>query len=229
MGTASSKISQDGGFRVYSITPGSPAAAAGLEVFFDFIIDVGGIPILSETPSFASLVKDHENEEVSLDVFNLCTRDTRTVSIKPRLWGGPGLVGVVGRFEEIVADSTETIRVIDVTKPSPAEFAGLVSGTDFIIASPESLIRSLEDFQKVIDTHHDQDLRLLVYNSISEQTRGVVIHPDTNGSIGCSVGTGVLHRIPPARSHSDSPEHVPPLLDSRSLSTDPPQLVPFSE
>ena len=213
---------------MYSIAPGSPAAAAGLEVFFDFIVDVGGIPILSDTPSFASLLKDHENEEVSLDVLNMRSRETRAVAIKPHSWGGPGLVGVVGRFEQIDSDSTQAMRVLDVNKSSPAEFAGLVTGTDYIIASNDSIFRSLDDFQQLLDSHHDQDLRLLVYNSISEQTRGVVIHPDSNGSIGCSIGTGALHRIPPGRSQSDSSQHAPPLLESRSLSTDPPQLVPFS-
>lgn len=199
-------------------------------MFFDFVVQVGGIPILSDVPSFSSIIKEHEDQEVEMDVYNIRTRASRVVTIRPHSWGGAGLVGLVGRFEHIDDESTEAIRVLEVLKGSPAEFAGLVAGTDYVIASYEMLIRTMEDFARLVDTNRDHDVRILVYNSISEQIRSVIIHPDANGSVGCSVGTGMLHRIPPSRrTQITDPDSPPPaLLESRSLSSDPPQLIPFS-
>ena len=229
MGATASTESLHGGFRIHAIRSGSPAESCNLEVFFDFVVQVGGIPILSDVPSFSSIIKEHENEEVEMDIYNIRTREPRTVRIRPHSWGGSGLVGLVGRFENIEADSTEAVRILEVMKDSPAENAGLVASTDYVIATSDILIRSMDEFAKLIDSNRDRDVRLLVYNSISEQTRGVVIHPNDTGSIGCSVGTGMLHRIPPSRQSNSGPESVPPpLLESRSLSSDPPQLIPFS-
>ena len=230
MGASASRVSLPGGFRIHSVSVGSPASAACLDVFFDFIVEVGGIPILSEVPSFSSIIREHENEEIELTIFNLRTRESRHIPLTPRNWGGQGLVGVVGQFEHIDADSTEAIRVLEVREESPAAFAGLISGTDYIIATTSGLLRSLDDFDGILKSSQDKDLKLLVYNSISEQTRGVVIHPNPTGAIGCSVGTGILHRIPPSRSQEDTDLVAPPLVDSRSISTTdpPPQLVPFS-
>ena len=230
MGANTSTETFHGGFRIHAIAPGSPAAGCNLEVFFDFVVQVGGIPILSDVPSFSSIIKEHENEEVDMDVYNIRTHESRTVRVRPHAWGGAGLVGLVGRFENMDAESAEAIRTLDVLKDSPAEFAGLIGGSDYVIASNDILVRTLDEFANLIESNRDHDVRILVYNSISEQIRGVVIHPNSAGSIGCSVGTGMLHRIPPSRrsraADPDSPP--PPLLETRSLSSDPPQLVPFS-
>ncbi len=229
MGATSSTDAIHGGFRVHGISSGSPAEACKLEIFFDFIVQVGGIPILSDVPSFSSIIQEHENEEVDMDVYNVRTRESRTVRIRPHAWGGQGLVGLVGRFERIDAESTEAVRVLEVSKDSPAEFAGLIGTTDYVIATTNLFIQTMADFERLFEPTDHSDIRLYVYNSISEEIRSVVIHPTATGSIGCKVGTGLLHRIPPSRRSLSDPHSVaPPLLDSRSLSSDPPQLIPFS-
>jgi C-terminal processing protease CtpA/Prc len=55
MGAGSSKGA--GGFRVFRVFPDSPAAEAGLEVFFDYVVEVDGNVVESEQQSFFSMIK----------------------------------------------------------------------------------------------------------------------------------------------------------------------------
>ena len=55
MGSGPSKNAS--GFRVFRVSGGSPASEAGLEVFFDYIVEVDGKPIESEQQSFLSMIK----------------------------------------------------------------------------------------------------------------------------------------------------------------------------
>ena len=55
MGSGSSKGLS--GFRICKIAPGSPASSVSLEVFFDYIIQVGDTMVESREQSFADLVK----------------------------------------------------------------------------------------------------------------------------------------------------------------------------
>jgi hypothetical protein len=75
MGSASSKGA--GGFRIFSIIPGGPGDVAGLEVFFDFVVEVNGVVVESEKQSFFSMVKDYEGKRVKLTVYNCRTHSLR--------------------------------------------------------------------------------------------------------------------------------------------------------
>lgn len=55
MGNGTSKSTA--GFRVCHIAAGSPGDAVGLEVFFDYIVEVNGIVIQSREQSFSDLIK----------------------------------------------------------------------------------------------------------------------------------------------------------------------------
>ena len=55
MGASSSKGA--GGFRVFRVFPDGPAAEAGLEVFFDYVVEVDGNVVESEQQSFFSMIK----------------------------------------------------------------------------------------------------------------------------------------------------------------------------
>lgn len=46
-----------GGFRVCRVAPNSPGSVANFEVFFDYIVQVGGTLIESGDQSFSDLIK----------------------------------------------------------------------------------------------------------------------------------------------------------------------------
>ena len=55
MGSSASK--SPSGFRICKIAPGSPGDHASLEVFFDYIVEVGAVAVESREQSFSDLVK----------------------------------------------------------------------------------------------------------------------------------------------------------------------------
>ena len=69
-----------GGFRIFTIVPNSPADVAGLEVFFDFVVEVNGMVVESDKQSFFSMVKDFEGKRVKLTVYNCRSHSLRGMS-----------------------------------------------------------------------------------------------------------------------------------------------------
>lgn len=82
---------------------------------------------------------------------------------------------------------------------SPAEEAGLRSFTDYIIGA-DSILHESEDLFTLIESHQNRDLKMYVYNTDEDACREVIIKPDPKwageGSLGCGIGYGYLHRIP---------------------------------
>ena len=62
-----------GGFRIFKVNPGSPAAEAGLEVFFDFIVEIDGVPMDADQATFARAIQEAENQRTKLVVHNIRT------------------------------------------------------------------------------------------------------------------------------------------------------------
>lgn len=52
---------------------GSPAAEAGLEVFFDFIVEINGVLMDADQTTFAKAIQDAENQRTKLVVQNIRT------------------------------------------------------------------------------------------------------------------------------------------------------------
>lgn len=63
-----------------------------------------------------------------------------------------------------------------------------------------------EDFFSVVEAHNGQPLRLYVYSSTTDQCREVTLIPNLSwggdGMLGCEIGFGYLHRIPPPSAKS---------------------------
>ena len=82
---------------------------------------------------------------------------------------------------------------------SPAALAGLRSHTDYIIGA-DTLLNDAEDLFTLIETNEGKPLKLYVYTSESDMTREITLTPNTGwggeGSLGCGIGYGYLHRIP---------------------------------
>jgi GRASP55/65 PDZ-like domain len=90
--------------------------------------------------------------------------------------------------------------VLDVAENSPAEMAGVIPHTDYIIGSPHMTLRSEDDFYSLVEDTLGKPLRLYLYNTEWDSCREVIIIPNHEwggqGSLGCDVGYGLLHRIP---------------------------------
>ncbi|KAM3822804.1 Golgi reassembly-stacking protein 1 isoform 4-T4 [Vipera latastei] len=88
---------------------------------------------------------------------------------------------------------------VDVEPASPAALAGLKPHSDYIIGSDQILHES-EDFFSLIDSHEGKPLKLVVYNTEMDACREVFVTPNGawggEGSLGCGIGYGYLHRIP---------------------------------
>jgi hypothetical protein len=56
---------------------------------------------------------------------------------------------------------------------SPAAQVGLKAGTDYVIATPDTLLQDQASFADLIEQNLNKDLRLYVYSSETNQTREV--------------------------------------------------------
>lgn len=97
--------------------------------------------------------------------------------------------------------TTEDVwHILDVAPNSPADVAGLLPYGDYIIGSPEGLLKGESGFGELVEDYLDQSLRLYVYNQEYNVTRLVTLEPSRSwggqGALGCTLGYGALHRIP---------------------------------
>jgi len=103
----------------------------------------------------------------------------------------------------------------DVEPSSPASLAGLCPYTDYVVGS-DQILQESEDFFTLIESHEGKPLKLMVYNSESDSCREVTVTPNAawggEGSLGCGIGYGYLHRIPtqPPSHHKKPPDALPP-------------------
>jgi len=192
-----------GGFRIFKVNPGSPAAEAGLEVFFDFIVEIDGVHMDADQATFASAIQEAENQRTKLVVHNIRTHTARDVYVTPRRWGGAGLLGAVVRYDTLESAEGQGMRVLSVFPNSPAEAAGLVPNKDFLLGTTEVMFRDMDELTEVVNLYMGTELKVYVYNIEAESIREVVIVPSTqwggDGAIGADIRTGLLHRIPAPR------------------------------
>jgi hypothetical protein len=73
---------------------------------------------------------------------------------------------------------------------------------DYVIGSPEGLVRGESGLGELVEDFLNRPLRLIVYNHEYDVTRPVTITPSRSwggeGALGCVLGFGALHRIPPS-------------------------------
>nr|XP_031325866.1 Golgi reassembly-stacking protein 1 isoform X2 [Camelus dromedarius] len=128
------------------------------------------------------------------------TMKVREVEVVPsNMWGGQGLLGASVRFCSFRRASEHVWHVLDVEPSSPASLAGLRPYTDYVIGS-DQILQESEDFFSLIESHEGKPLKLMIYNSESDSCREVTVTPNAawggEGSLGCGIGYGYLHRIP---------------------------------
>jgi len=203
MGAGSSSEVPGGGsegYHVLRVQEGSPGYKAGLEPFFDFIVSVESHRLDQDDDKLKEVLKSNVEKPVKLLVYSSKTRRVRESSITPsNLWGGQGLLGVSIRFCSFDGAAENVWHVLDVNPNSPADISGLRPHTDYVIGS-DTVLHDAEDFFNLIEQYESKALKLYVYNAETDGCREVTITPNGNwggeGSIGCGIGYGYLHRIP---------------------------------
>ncbi|XP_042810240.1 Golgi reassembly-stacking protein 1 isoform X2 [Panthera leo] len=204
------------GFHLHGVQENSPAQQAGLEPYFDFIITIGHSRLNKENDTLKALLKANVEKPVKLEVFNMKTMKVREVEVVPsNMWGGQGLLGASVRFCSFRRASEHVWHVLEVEPSSPASLAGLRPYTDYVVGS-DQILQESEDFFTLIESHEGKPLKLMVYNCESDSCREVTVTPNAawggEGSLGCGIGYGYLHRIPtqPSGHHKKPPGAPPP-------------------
>ncbi|XP_039211202.1 Golgi reassembly-stacking protein 1 isoform X1 [Crotalus tigris] len=229
MGLSSSSEVPDGGsegYHVHGIQENSPAQQAGLEPFFDFILTIGHTRLNKEGDTLKDLLKANVEKAVKLEVFNIKTMKVREVEVIPsNMWGGQGLLGASVRFCSFQGANEHVWHVLDVEPASPAALAGLKPHSDYIIGSDQILHES-EDFFSLIDSHEGKPLKLVVYNTEMDSCREVFVTPNGawggEGSLGCGIGYGYLHRIPTQAAALKRATEISSPLPSGDMPPEPP-------
>lgn len=188
------------GYHVLRVQEGSPGHQAGLEAFFDFIVAIGNTRLDQDNDTLKELLKVGVNKELIITVYSSKTQSVRRTKIVPSMtWGGQGLLGVSIRFCSFEGANENVWHVLEVHPSSPAELAGLRPFTDYIIGA-DSILHESEDLFTLIEAHASRPLKLYVYNTKDDSCREVTITPNNTwggeGSLGCGIGYGYLHRIP---------------------------------
>ncbi|CAG5896007.1 unnamed protein product [Menidia menidia] len=245
MGLPQSSFLSDGGnnsgYHIHGVQEGSPALRAGLEPFFDFILSIGNTRLSKESDLMKDLLKANVEKAVKLEVYNSKTQRVRELEVTPsNMWGGQGLLGASVRFCSFEGANENVWHVLDVEANSPAALAGLTAHDDFIVGADQVLQES-EDFFSLIEANEGKSLKLLVYNTQTDQCREVVVTPNGawggEGSLGCGIGYGYLHRIPtqPAQLNPQNKNAVQPEVADRAEEVAPlnftevPSVAQFSQ
>ncbi|XP_009951853.1 PREDICTED: Golgi reassembly-stacking protein 1 [Leptosomus discolor] len=227
---------------VLQVQENSPAQQGGLEPFFDFIIAIGHTRLNKENNMLKDLLKANAEKAVKLEVYNIKTMKIREVEVIPsNMWGGQGLLGASVRFCSFQGANEHVWHVLDVELASPAALAGLQPYTDYIVGS-DQILQESEDFFSLIESHEGKPLKLMVYNTEADSIREVVVTPNGawggEGSLGCGIGYGYLHRIPTQSIIAKKkPESKPPSplpeagtpVPSTNGYTETPLLAPTSQ
>ncbi|NXA44711.1 GORS1 protein, partial [Nothocercus julius] len=212
----------------------SPAQQGGLEPFFDFIIAIGHTRLNKENNMLKDLLKANVEKPVKLEVYNIKTMKIREVEVIPsNMWGGQGLLGASVRFCSFQGANEHVWHVLDVEPASPAALAGLQPYTDYVVGS-DQILQESEDFFSLIESHEGKPLKLMVYNTEADAIREVVVTPNGawggEGSLGCGIGYGYLHRIPTQSVIAKKkPESKPPSPLSSEARTPEPSTNGYTE
>ncbi|OAK99876.1 golgi reassembly stacking protein-like protein [Phaeosphaeriaceae sp. SRC1lsM3a] len=171
-----------------------------LEPWFDFIIGINGRTIDNPDPGlFATEVRNCAGQTISLGVFSGKGQKIREVYIS--IPSGDPTLGISLQWSPLSL-AEDVWHILDVAPNSPADVAGLLPYGDYVIGSPEGLVRGESGLGELVEDFLDRPLRLIVYNHEYDVTRPVTITPSRGwggeGALGCVLGFGALHRIPPS-------------------------------
>ena len=96
----------------------------------------------------------------------------------------------------------------------------------------DSVLHESEDLFSLIEAHEGRPLKLYVYNTETDHCREVTITPNGawggEGSLGCGIGYGYLHRIPTDEEYPPAPAEEAVNVPSNPLVSAAPTMVTAS-
>ncbi|KIH90363.1 GRASP55/65 family protein [Sporothrix brasiliensis 5110] len=169
-----------------------------VEPWFDFIVGINGRMIDDSDPMlFAQEVRNCAGGTVTLGLWSAKGQRTRTMHV-PVPYDTASL-GLSLQWTPLAVVSN-IWHVLDVPARSPAEAAGLLPYSDYILGTPEGVLHGESGLSELVEDHIGRPLRLWVYNNEYDVTREVSIQPSRDwggdGALGCVLGYGALHRLP---------------------------------
>ncbi|KAF2760693.1 hypothetical protein EJ05DRAFT_507952 [Pseudovirgaria hyperparasitica] len=197
-----------------------------LEPWFDFIIGINGRTLDSADPNlFAQEIHNCAGTSISMGVFSGKGQRIREIYIQIPPSGSLGL-----SLQWTPLSAIEDVwHILDVAPDSPADVAGLLPYGDYVIGSPEGLLRGESGLGEIVEDYLNRPLRLQVYNHEYDVTRPVTITPSRGwggtGALGCVLGFGALHRVP---APLDEPPQAPGEALFDAASTSAPALPPVN-
>lgn len=146
---------------------------------------------------FTTEIRNCGGSSVSLDVWNAKGSRIRTLTLTVPT-PSPTL-GITLQWTPLSV--TEDVwHVLDVIPDSPADNAGLLPYSDYIVGTPEGNVHGEAGLGELIEDYLGRSLRLHVYNHEYAVTRLVTLTPSRSwggsGALGCVLGFGALHRLP---------------------------------
>ncbi|KAH8910884.1 golgi reassembly stacking protein [Coniochaeta sp. PMI_546] len=170
----------------------------GIEPWFDYIVGINGRMIDDSDPRlFAQEVRNCAGSSVMLGLWSAKGQRTRAMHI-PVPADTPSL-GLTLQWTPLSVVSN-IWHVLDVPASSPADIAGLIPYSDYILGTPEGVLHGEGGLSELVEDHIGRPLRLYVYNNEYNVTREVTIQPSRDwggeGALGCVLGYGALHRLP---------------------------------
>lgn len=134
---------------------------------------------------------------MTLGLWSAKGQRTRTIHI-PIAQDSPSL-GLTLQWTPL-STASNIWHILDVPASSPADVAGLLPYSDYILGTPEGVLHGESGLGELVEDHIGRPLRLYVYNNEYDVTREVTIHPTRDwggeGALGCVLGYGALHRLP---------------------------------
>ncbi|KAL2255729.1 hypothetical protein VTK26DRAFT_2803 [Humicola hyalothermophila] len=179
-----------------------------IEPWFDFVVGINGRMIDDSDPRlFAQEVRNCAGGSVMLGLWSAKGQRTRALHIP--VPADTASLGLTLQWTPLSVASN-IWHVLDVPANSPADLAGLLPYSDYILGTPEGVLHGEGGLGELVEDHIGRPLRLYVYNNEYDVTREVTIQPSRDwggeGALGCVLGYGALHRLPAPLSE---PVHAP--------------------
>ncbi|CCH46457.1 hypothetical protein BN7_6051 [Wickerhamomyces ciferrii] len=220
------------GLRIINVKPDSLASKAGLESWFDYIIGINGheiptnynesLQLIPVYDYFIQEISNNKSRSIILEIWNakggvlknieldINELDSNNLDEVPINESNPNFIQQQ-QFQKLgfqiqwtpLITSTFVYHILEIHPNSPAERAGLIEHSDYIIGAQDGLLATGgEDLLgRLITSKKNESLILYVYNHDYNIVRPVNITPFENwggqGLLGAGVGYGFLHRLPP--------------------------------
>ncbi|KAH7034946.1 GRASP55/65 PDZ-like domain-containing protein [Microdochium trichocladiopsis] len=169
--------------------------------WFDYVVGINGRMIDNPDPNlFAQEVRNCAGGNVSLGIWSAKGQRTRVlhIPVPPASASASGL-GLALQWAPL-ALAANVWHVLDVPANSPADLAGLLPYSDYILGTPDGTLHGESGLGELVEDYIGRPLKLWVYNNEYNVTRELEIVPSREwggeGALGCVLGFGALHRLP---------------------------------